>query len=200
MACRQYGVKPLSEPVLPYCQLEPKEYISVKFYLKFNCFHSRKCTSKCGLRNGGHFVSASMCLKIFDAPSSTLCFITRRKLGSFKYAPFCKICLTHCPLGRARRFPPPVGLGQVKLPVGQVDLNRIFLFISYKQIEEFQNSWSRAIDDLEKRQALPGRCGCRLKLVHAIFKLISRIDIFSIALRWMLQLKTSLVISQHWFR
>ena len=28
------------------------------------------------------------------------------------------------------------------------------IFISYKQIEEFQNSWSRASDDFEKRQAL----------------------------------------------
>ena len=35
-----------------------------------------------------------------------------------------------------------------------MDLNKFFLFISYKQIEEFQNSWSRASDDFEKRQAL----------------------------------------------
>ena len=28
------------------------------------------------------------------------------------------------------------------------------IFISYKEIEEFQNSWSRASDDFEKRQAL----------------------------------------------
>ena len=55
---------------------------------------------------------------------------------------------------RARRFPLSDGPGQVKLPVGQVDLNRFFLFISYEQIEEFQNSWSRASDDFEKRQAL----------------------------------------------
>ena len=46
------------------------------------------------------------------------------------------------------------GPEQVKLPVGQVDLNRFFLFISYKQIEKFQNSWSWASDDFEKRQAL----------------------------------------------
>ena len=55
---------------------------------------------------------------------------------------------------RARRFPLPHVTGQVKLPVGQVDLNRFFLFILYKQIEGFQNSWSRASDDFEKRQAL----------------------------------------------
>ena len=43
------------------------------------------------------------------------------------------------------------GPGQVKLPVGQVDLDKFFFFISYKQIEEFQ---SRASDDFEKRRAL----------------------------------------------
>ena len=59
----------------------------------------------------------------------------------------------HC-LYRARRFPLPDGLGQVKVLVRRVDLNRFFLFISYKQIEEFQNSWSRASDDFEKREAL----------------------------------------------
>ena len=36
MACRLFGTKPLSQPKLPYCQLDPKEHISVKFYLKFN--------------------------------------------------------------------------------------------------------------------------------------------------------------------
>ena len=35
------------------------------------------------------------------------------------------------------RFPLPNGPGKVKLPVGQVDLNKYFIF---KQIEEFQNS------------------------------------------------------------
>ena len=56
--------------------------------------------------------------------------------------------------GRARRFPLPDNPGQVKLPVGQVDLNRFFFLISYKQIEEFQNSWSQASDDFEKRRTL----------------------------------------------
>ena len=56
-ACRLFGTKPLSEPMLPYCQLDPKEHTSVKFYFEFKCFHSRKCTSKRRLRNGSHFVS-----------------------------------------------------------------------------------------------------------------------------------------------
>ena len=61
MACHLYNTEPLSEPMLPYCQLDPKEHILVKFHLKFNSFHSRKCIWKCCLWNGGHFVSAPMC-------------------------------------------------------------------------------------------------------------------------------------------
>ena len=38
----------------------PGNKISVKFYLKFLYFHSRKCVRKCHLESGGHFVSASM--------------------------------------------------------------------------------------------------------------------------------------------
>ena len=56
MACRLDGTKPLSEPMVTYCQLEPKEHISMKFYLKFIYFHSRKCIWTCCLQNGSHFV------------------------------------------------------------------------------------------------------------------------------------------------
>ena len=31
MACRLFGAKPLPEPKLTYCQLEPKEQTSMKF-------------------------------------------------------------------------------------------------------------------------------------------------------------------------
>ena len=41
MACRLACAKPLSEPMLSYCQIDPKEHISVKFYSKFNSFYSR---------------------------------------------------------------------------------------------------------------------------------------------------------------
>ena len=44
MACRLFGAKPLSEPMLLYCQLDPNKHISVKSYLKFKSFHPRKCT------------------------------------------------------------------------------------------------------------------------------------------------------------
>ena len=41
--------------------LNPYEQNSVKSLSKFINFHSRKCIWKCRLRNGGHFVSASLC-------------------------------------------------------------------------------------------------------------------------------------------
>ena len=61
MACRLCGTKPLSEPMLDYCKLDPWEHISVKFWSKYNNFHWRKCIWRCRLEDGGHLVSASMC-------------------------------------------------------------------------------------------------------------------------------------------
>ena len=61
MACCLIGTKPLSEPKLAYCQSDPKEHISMKFWFKVKSFQSRKCTQKYCLPNCGHFVSASMC-------------------------------------------------------------------------------------------------------------------------------------------
>ena len=58
------GAKPLSEPMLEYCQLDPLEQTSMKFQSEFKHFHSRTCTLKSRLRNGDHFVSASMCQRL----------------------------------------------------------------------------------------------------------------------------------------
>ena len=49
MACSLLGTKPLSKPMLNYCQLDSWEQISVKFELEFYHFHSRKCTRNCRL-------------------------------------------------------------------------------------------------------------------------------------------------------
>ena len=38
LACRLFGAKPLSEPVLEYCEFDPWEQTSVKFYSKFKNF------------------------------------------------------------------------------------------------------------------------------------------------------------------
>ena len=43
MACRLFGAKPLSEPMLGYCQLDPWEQTSVEFRSKYKIFHSWKC-------------------------------------------------------------------------------------------------------------------------------------------------------------
>ena len=46
MACRLFGDNPISKPMMVQCQLDNKEHISKKFYLKFKTFHSRKCIWK----------------------------------------------------------------------------------------------------------------------------------------------------------
>ena len=38
MACRLFGAKPLSKPMLGFCQLHPEEQISVKFYQNTKLF------------------------------------------------------------------------------------------------------------------------------------------------------------------
>ena len=55
MACRLFGTKPLPEPMLTYCQLDPWEQNSLKFELKYETVHSQKCIWNCHLHNGGHF-------------------------------------------------------------------------------------------------------------------------------------------------
>ena len=42
MACRLFGAKPLSEPMIPYCELSPWEHMSVKFELKYNIIRLMK--------------------------------------------------------------------------------------------------------------------------------------------------------------
>ena len=81
MACRLCGAKPLSEPMLYYCQLDPSKQTPVKLYSKFKHFHSRKCIWKC-LKNVSHSVSASIYVCPFPARwitgSSRLCWWSRR--------------------------------------------------------------------------------------------------------------------------
>ena len=44
------GDNPLSEPMIVRCQLDPREHISMTFYLRFKGFHSRKCIGTCRLQ------------------------------------------------------------------------------------------------------------------------------------------------------
>ena len=60
MARSLFGTKPLSEPVLAYCKLDPKEETSVKVQSKHKHAHSRKCIWQCRLQNDGHFVLGSV--------------------------------------------------------------------------------------------------------------------------------------------
>ena len=49
MACRLFGAKPLPEPMLPYCQLDPRGQTSVTLESKYGSFYSWNCTWKCHL-------------------------------------------------------------------------------------------------------------------------------------------------------
>ena len=60
MACRLFGAKSLSKPMLGNCQLDPSEQISVKFQSKCKYFHSRKCIWQYRLRNGSHLFQGEM--------------------------------------------------------------------------------------------------------------------------------------------
>ena len=60
MACRLFGAKPLSEPMLAYCQLDSWEQISVKFEWESCHFHSRNAFENVVGQNGGHFVQEEM--------------------------------------------------------------------------------------------------------------------------------------------
>ena len=51
-------------------------------------------------------------------------------------------------------FPTARRPGASKTTNRATGFGQIFLYFIYKQIEEFQNSWSRASDDFEKRRAL----------------------------------------------
>ena len=68
MACRLFGPKPLSEPVLAYYQFDPWEKNFSEISLKI--LYSRKCIWKDRLRNGGHIVQGEMGKGLVPYPHS----------------------------------------------------------------------------------------------------------------------------------
>ena len=63
MACRLFGTKQLSKPMLGYCQLNSWEQVSVKFESELYHFHSRKCIWKCRLPKCRPFCSGGRWVK-----------------------------------------------------------------------------------------------------------------------------------------
>ena len=55
IACRLFGAKPLSKPMLTNFQMDPNESSS-----QFKHFRLRRCVWKCRLQNGGLLILASM--------------------------------------------------------------------------------------------------------------------------------------------
>ena len=60
MVCRLFGAKPLSKPLLGYCQLDPLEQNFSKILIKTENLSFTKMHIKYRLRYGGHFVQAEM--------------------------------------------------------------------------------------------------------------------------------------------
>ena len=56
LACPLFDANLLPKPMLPYCQFDLWEQISVKLKSNCNIFHSRRCTWKCRLWNWVHVV------------------------------------------------------------------------------------------------------------------------------------------------
>ena len=68
MACSLFSTKPLPEPVVTYCQLDPQEHISMKYNLKFKHFHSWKyvCSGLSVLTHWGQVKWQTLCRQHFQ--------------------------------------------------------------------------------------------------------------------------------------
>ena len=64
MACRPFGVKPLPEPMIAYCQLDSWEQISANIESELYHFHSRKCIWNCRLPKWRPFCPAGGCINV----------------------------------------------------------------------------------------------------------------------------------------
>ena len=71
--CQLYGAKALPKPILN-CQLNFKEQISMKIYLKLKTFHSRKCIWKYNLQGGSVFFPVvNTCMLTANIPHVHFC-------------------------------------------------------------------------------------------------------------------------------
>ena len=64
---RLFGNNPLSEPMMVYCQLDPKEHITMKFYFKLKSFHSRTCIWKYRLKKMVAILFWPECVKWYES-------------------------------------------------------------------------------------------------------------------------------------
>ena len=139
MACRLFGAKPLPEPMLTYCQLDPKKQTSVKFESQYKIFHSWKCIWRYRLRNVGYFVQGEMTW------CDTLCGISCHMViwsGSHKPQVHLATRITLWADVRAWHILPPNSLGQIKLSIGQADFGNIFLCVQSNPISKMKRSVS----------------------------------------------------------
>ena len=98
MACRLFGAKPLLEPMLAYCQLDPWEQISVKFESKYKTFHSEECIWKCRLWNWRTFCPGVRWVKPGSKhPMSIYKLFDEPDIEYQVHQIICKLTQTHSP-------------------------------------------------------------------------------------------------------
>ena len=85
MACRLFGAKPISESMLPYCQLGRKKHISVKIHLKFKTFYSSNAL-KNAVCEIATILSQHQCV---NCPILTVQIHTRQQLDQTRYSLIC---------------------------------------------------------------------------------------------------------------
>ena len=74
MACRLFGAKPLPEPMLTYCQLDPYEQTSLKFESKYKTF-AFELVIWCTMMRMGAFGSDSYTWYIVENAIKTVCYM-----------------------------------------------------------------------------------------------------------------------------
>ena len=71
MACHLLGAKPLSEPMLQFCQLDHMEHISMKFYSKFfiqgNALENADCQMTAILSRPQYIISSALAMEILQS-------------------------------------------------------------------------------------------------------------------------------------
>ena len=80
-ACHLFGTKPLSEPMLKYYQLDPKDKLQRYSNQNLNFFIWRNCTWKCRPKNGMPQCIISTNVSLHSPCESTLTYLPTRENG-----------------------------------------------------------------------------------------------------------------------
>ena len=174
------------------------EQTYVKFLLKYNDVHSRKCLGKCRLQIGGYFVQVSMCSSVWSGwPLETLWFrsssLTACKIASLSHTTFPNTYfMMTSSNGNIFRVTDPLcgeftGHRWIPLTKGQWRGALMFSLIYALNKRLSKQSWGWWLETPSR--SLWRHCNIRLEMVLSWFRF-----------HWSLFLKVWFVMSKHWFR